>query len=68
MRETRLSGSEGGGVANTRSPHPYFMSSRFAGHANHNARCPAKNVGHAQTLGERVSRLVGTGEGSWLAV
>jgi hypothetical protein len=24
MRETRLSGSEGGGVANIRSPYPYF--------------------------------------------
>jgi len=26
MRETRLSGSEGGGVANTRSPHPYLYA------------------------------------------
>jgi hypothetical protein len=30
MRETRLSGSEGGGVANIRSPYPYLTVHRFA--------------------------------------
>jgi hypothetical protein len=29
MRETRLSGSEGGGVANIRSPYPYRYQRPF---------------------------------------
>jgi len=49
--------------------HPrLFMASRFAGHANHNARCPAKAVGHAQPFGRRReiairTALGGTGAG-----
>jgi hypothetical protein len=44
--------------------HPrLFMSLPFGEHVNRNARCPAKDVGHAQPPGRGWSRGAGPGEG-----